>query len=187
MKNPDINPLAGSLIYEDMLPLTWAVRDDESHAVNLTRVMEHNEHVLRCVNLLGEQIKEKSDEEVETESALIRLEAKVNLILEMLSNLDREKGNTPHATQVRVAAGGVEWLCREKPPVVGDKIWVKFHVDKRVPEPMQLAARVLTVSMTGHESMVCAVFEQMGETVQDQLEKMIFRHHRRMVAQSKSA
>jgi hypothetical protein len=186
MKNSDTNPLADSLIYEDLLPLTWSSIDGEAQVVNSARVSEHNEHVLRCVNLLGEQIKEKLDEEGETESALVRLEAKVNLILEMLSSLDRARGDTPDTTQVRLAAGGLEWDCKEQPPAEGDTIWIKLNIDNRVPEAMQLAAQVLSVSVEGQQTTVCAKFEQMGEAVQDQLEKMIFRHHRRMVAQSKS-
>jgi glycine cleavage system regulatory protein len=188
MKNSEANPLADSLIYEDLLPLTWTPRDEGFQAVNSSRINEHNEHVLRCVNLLGEQIKEKVDEEAETESALIRLEAKVNLILEMLSSLDRERGHIPDPIRVKLAAGGIEWLCNESPPAAGDSIWIKLYIDNRVPEAMQLPAQVLTVSPADQRSsMVCARFEEIGESVQDQMEKMIFRHHRRMVAQSKSA
>jgi hypothetical protein len=186
MTNQDRNPLSDSLIYEDLLPLSWAVRDEQSQAINFSRVAEHNEHVLRCVNLLGEQIKEKIEDESETDSAMIRLEAKVNLLLEMVSSLGSNRGHQPDATQIRLAATGIEWNCREQPPAVGENIWIKLHIDNRIPEAMKLAARVLTVSKAEPGVTVCASFEQLGEAVQDQMEKMIFRHHRRMVAQSKS-
>jgi hypothetical protein len=186
MTNSEINPLSDSLIYEDQLPLSWETRDENSQSVSFIRVAEHNEYVIRCVNLLGDQIREKSDEDSEAESTLIRLEAKVNLILEMLSNLNRDRSDVPQAAQVRLAATGIEWSSQEQPPAEGAKIWVKLYVDSRVPEAMQLAAQVVKVSDVGHGATVYARFEEMGEAVQDQLEKMIFRHHRRMVAQAKS-
>lgn len=169
-----------------MLPLSWAAIEEESPAVNYHRVAEHNEHVLRCVNLLSDQIKEKVDDESEAESALVRLEAKVNLILEMLSKLVIERDDTPQPVQVKVAATGIEWFCMEQQPSVGDKIWLKLYVDNRVPEALQLAGQVETVSDRSSGAVVYAHFEAMGEGVQDQLEKLIFRNHRRMVAQSKA-
>ena len=183
MTNSDGNPLAGSLVYEDLLPLSWSVRKD---GANYVRVAEHNEHVVRCVNLLGEQIKDRMDDESEAESALARVEAKVNLLLEMVSRLDRQKNDIPDAIQVRLAAGGVEWKSDAQAPAAGDKIWVNLYIDSRIPEAMQLAANVVSVSADGETATVCARFEEMGEVVQDQLEKMIFRYHRRMVAQSRS-
>ncbi len=181
----ETNPLSDSLTYEDLLPVSWVARKHDSQSINYARVDEHNEHVIRCVNLLGEPAKEKTDEESETESALIRLEAKVNLLLEMVTKLDRASVDLPDAAQVRLSAAGIEWGCKEQPPAEGDRIWINIYVDNRIPEAMKLAARVLTLNDAGGVTAVTARFEDMGEVVQDQLEKMIFRHHRRMVAQSK--
>ncbi len=183
MTNSDINPLADTLVYEDMLPLSWGSREC---GVNYMRVAEHNEHVVRCVNLLGEQIKEKMDDEYEAESVLARVEAKLNLLLDMVSRLDRQGSDIPEAVQVRLASAGIEWKGKGQAPAVGDNIWVNLYIDSRIPEAMELAARVVSVSMDGETLTVCARFEEMGEVVQDQLEKMIFRYHRRMVAQSRS-
>ncbi len=187
MINSDTNPLADSLVYEDMLPLFWSARVDGSPPVNLARVSEHNEHVMRCVNLLGEQIKEKIDEVSETESALMRLDAKVNLLLEMVSNLSRDRIDLPEVNKVRLASGGMEWWCQKNTPAAGDNIWVTLHIDSRIPESLKLAARVISVSADEFGSRVAVRFEEVGEVVQDQLEKMIFRNHRRKVAQSRSA
>lgn len=186
MGNSDINPLAGSLSYLDSLPVSWDPRDDASPQGNYTRTAEHNEHVLRCVNLLGEQLKDKIEDESETDSALLRLEAKVNLLLELVSKLDMRTHQVPGLTEVRLAASGIEWLCQDAAPNVGDAIWVNIFLDNRIPEAMRIAAKVLLVNQTAKGMIVGAIFEPMGGTEQDQMEKMIFRHHRRMIAQSKS-
>ncbi len=186
MDNSDINQLEGSLSYVDTLPLSWDSRGDAFPESNYTRISEHNEHVLRCVNLLGEQLKEKIEDESETDQALLRLEAKVNLLLDLVSNLEQRARQVPSLTEIRLAATGVEWLCRESAPAPGESIWVNIYLDNRVPEAMKIAAKVLAVTEEAKGRVVSAMFESMGGTVQDQMEKMIFRHHRRMIAQAKS-
>ncbi len=184
MANSDINPLADGLVYEDLLPLSWAARSEES---NYTRVAEHNEHVLRCANLLGEQIREKTDEESEAESALMRLDSKVNLLLELVSKLNQRTNMIPNATDVRLGAAGVEWKCQGMPPQIGSNIWIELYLDNRIPEAMKIPATVLTLYEEGQGSTVSARFEGLGDIVRDQMEKMIFRHHRRRVAQARSS
>jgi hypothetical protein len=186
MMNSETSQLSNGLVYEDLLPLSWAVMYKGTQEVNHSRITEHNEHVLRCVNLLSDQANERIDEESEVESAIVRLEAKVNLILEMLSKLAGERDAALNSIQIRVSAGGIEWACGDRQPKEGDDVWIYLHIDNRVPEAIQLAARVVSVTDADSGAVAYAKFEDMGEVVQDQLEKLIFRHHRRMVAQSKS-
>ncbi len=186
MDNLDTNPLEGGLAYVDTLPVSWDPRDDTSSESNYTRISEHNEHVLRCVNLLGEQLKDKIEDESETDQLLQRLEAKVNLLLDLISNLDQRIRQVPHLTEVKLAAAGIEWICQESAPGVGDNIWVNIYLDNRIPEAMKIDAKVLAVTEEARGRVVSAMFESMEGTAKDQMEKMIFRHHRRMIAQSKS-
>jgi len=186
MEISDINPFADGLVITASLPLSWSERELECPDNGYTRIAEHNEHVLRCVNLLGEQMREKVEEEVETDSAIIRLEAKVNLLLELVSRLEQRINQTPEVTDIRLASGGVEWGCHGTPPDIGLPIWVYLHIDNRVPEAMKIPARVMTVVEDADKSTVVAGFEALGEMVQELLEKMIFRHHRRMIAQSRA-
>ena len=186
MDNSEANPLADSLIYTATLPLSWTPMDNNCPESEYVIVAEHNEHVLRCANLLGEQIREKVDEESETDSALMRLEAKVNLLLELVSKLGQRINQIPEAKQVRLASGGIEWITDSAPPAIGSSIWINLHIDNRIPEAMKIPARVLTLHEDLHGSGVGAKFEPLGEMVQELMEKMIFRHHRRMIAQSRA-
>ncbi len=186
MEISDTTPFADSLVITASLPLSWSGREQECPDNEYTRIAEHNEHVLRCVNLLGEQVREKVDEETETDSAMMRLEAKVNLILELVSRLEQRISRTPEVTDIRLASGGVEWGCNGIPPAIGSHIWIELHIDNRVPEAMKIPARVLTVVEKAGAFTILAVFESLGEVVQELLDKLIFRHHRRMIAQSRA-
>ena len=186
MDNSEANPLADSLVYTATLPLSWTPRDHDCSDSEYVRVAEHNEHVLRCANLLGEQIRERVDEESETDSALMRLEAKVNLLLELVSKLDQRINQIPEAIQVRLASNGIEWICGGTPPALDSSIWINLHIDNRIPEAMKIPARVLTLCEEPNGTSVGAKFESLGEIAQELMEKIIFRHHRRMVAQSRA-
>ncbi len=186
MDNKDKNPLEDGLVYVGSIPVSWGPRGDVFPDNSYTRITEHNEHVLRCANLLGEQIRDRVEDESETDLALTRLEAKVNLLLELVSKLDQRTEQIPGLAEVRLAATSIEWKCQDSPPGIGDNVWVNIHLDNRIPEAMKIAARVLTVREDAHGAIVCAEFEFLGGVVQDQMEKMIFRHHRRRIAQSRS-
>ncbi|MCP3671431.1 MAG: hypothetical protein GY814_13565 [Gammaproteobacteria bacterium] len=183
MNNSDTNPLTDSLIYATSMPLSWSVREDGYHESHYIRVAEHNEHVLRCVNLLGEQHRDKVEEESESDLTLMRLEAKINMLLEMVSKLDQRINQIPESSEVKLASAGIEWLCCDSPPAVGSSIWIKLHIDHRIPEAMNIPAQVIAVREESDGLIVAAKFESIGEVVQEQVEKMIFRHHRRMIAQ----
>ncbi len=186
MDNLDTNPLADSLVYTARLPISWSPRDPSGSDSEYVRVAEHNEHVLRCANLLGEQHRDRVDEESETDSALMRLEVKVNLLLELVAQLDQRTNQIPEATEVRLASGGIEWKCGDTPPALDSTVWINLYIDNRIPDAMKIPARVLTLREEPPGSNVGAKFESLGEMVQEHLEKMIFRHHRRMIAQSKA-
>ncbi len=186
MNNSDTNPLADSLVHVAALPLSWSVREEGNPENNYTRITEHNEHILRCVNLLGEQHRERVEEETESDSALMRLEAKMDMLLEMVSKLDQRISLIPQAGLVRLSSRGIEWRCNDVPPAVGSSVWIDLYIDNRIPEAMQIPATVLTVDGKSGGYTVSARFEALGELVQEQMEKLIFRHHRRMIAQSRS-
>jgi hypothetical protein len=181
----ETGPLEQTLVYEDELPLQWLERGDQGTGGSITRIAESNERLLRNINLLAEQGHERPEEEGEYEAALVRLETKVDLLLDLFSRLGPDAGNRPPAAALRLAAGGAEWLQDGEAPGVGQSIWVRIFLEPRLPDGVQLPARVLSVEAEGLSQKVLVRFESLGEGVQNQLEKMIFRHHRRQVAQQR--
>jgi hypothetical protein len=151
----------------------------------MTRIAEKNERLLRSINLLAEQGHEKPEEEGEHEAALIRLETKVDLLLDLFSRIGADAGGLPPSAPVRLSAKGVEWLRAGEAPAAGQRVWIHLYLEPRLPEAVQFPARVLNVETEGVQQRVLARFEPLGEGAQNLLEKMIFRHHRRQVAQQR--
>lgn len=178
------SPLEGVLVYEDSLPVVWELRSETETEWELARASEQNEHLLRFANLLGEQHRERSDEESEGDNRLSRIESKVDLLVDLFSRLLEQNASTMQAGPVRLSGAGIEWFSSTAPDPSA-LIWVQLQLDRRLPGALRLPARVLEVTAEGSEKRITAAFQALGEGVQDQLEKIIFRHHRRQVAQSR--
>ncbi len=177
------SPLSNTLIYASQLPVSWSRRQQGE----LLATADNNIKLLHCVNLLGEQSHTMQDDEMELDSALMRVEAKLDMVLGLLSTMLQKELNTPAASGIRLTAEGLEWVCMEVPPALDDNILISLYLDPRLPVALQLAARVVSVDGgTGNDCVVVCRFTEMEEGVQHLLEKMIFRHHRRQVAMSRS-
>jgi hypothetical protein len=185
LSDEESHPLQDTLIYEDELPLRWQVRSDQRHSESMTRIAEKNERLLRSINLLAEQGHERSEEEGEHEAALVRLETKVDLLLDLFSRIGLEADGQPPTATLRLSAQGLEWLSAGEAPDEGQVIWVWLYLEPRLPEAVQLPARVLKVAPEGAQQRSLVRFESLGESAQNLLEKLIFRHHRRQVAQQR--
>lgn len=178
------SPLEGVLVYEGSLPIAWEARSETGAEWELARASEQNEHLLRYANLLGEQHRERLDDETEADSRLSRIESKVDLLVDLFSRLLEQGENTMQASPVRLSGAAIEWRS-STPPDPGIAIWIQLQLDRRLPGALRLPARVLEVTAEGDEKRITAGFQTLGEGVQDQLEKIIFRHHRRQVALSR--
>jgi hypothetical protein len=149
----------------------------------MTRIAERNERLLRNINLLAEQGPERPEEEGEYEAALIRLETKVDLLLDLFSRFGSEAEGMPAAAGVRLSAEGMEWCAEGVAPAVGQQGWIRLYLEPRLPQAVQFPVRILAVETEAAQYKAVARFETLGEGVQNLLEKLIFRHHRRQIAQ----
>jgi len=165
------------LLLEDRLPLHWrvAVTPDAAPQLQLS-----NEETLRVILSLDEHHVEASDENPEFAHEVQRLESKINLILELVSQLLARQLQLPEALPVRLSAHEIEWETATA-PAVGSSVLIETYVCPSYPRPLFLPATVIGSS----GGRVRAEFDDLGEPVQDLLEKLIFRHHRRLIAASR--
>ena len=159
---------------EEPLPLRWRAAET---AAATPHWQLSNEETLRVILSLDEHHVEASDENPEFAQEVQRLETKINLILELVSQVLARQLQLPEALPVRLSAHEIEWLTATA-PVPGSSVLLEIYVCTRYPRPLWLPATVQGVA----DGRVRAVFGDLGETVQDLIEKLIFRHHRRQIA-----
>jgi hypothetical protein len=170
-ENPD--SLGAGLLLEDRLPLRW-------HALTVDaaeqQVLAHgNEETLRVILSLDDHHSE-SMEESELGPELLRIEMRLNLVLELVSQVLAQQLQLPRAVPVTLSARAARWRSTE--PLAPGPGLLELYVSTRYPRPLQLPA-VLAMGTAGQ---VEAEFSDLGPGAQELLERLIFRHHRRRIA-----
>src|SRR3569833_3380110 len=73
--------LGQGLVYEDMLPLRWRSVELRHTTLELARLQDNNEEVLRIIAVLDEHLSNTSEEHAPLSQEMLRVETKVILLL----------------------------------------------------------------------------------------------------------
>lgn len=174
-----------SLVYEDRIPLSW--QEAEGGVSNAERLRTHdaNERVLRCLAALDEYHTETPDEDQGHGSQdLARVEFKINLLLDLVARVVVHHMSVPDPVPVRIGAAAIQWETHSAPPL-GQYLRVDLYLNPKYPSPVTLFGVVRGVDPTEAGYQVEMSYRDMSETVQGWIEKLIFRQHRRLVAQAR--
>ena len=178
--------LGAGLIYEDVLPLGWRRLEGPPPAAQLAQLNLGNEAVLRAVTVLAEYRPETGEEHTWQAQELARLDFKLNLLLDLVGQILTRGLSLPPARPLRLGAQAVEWICplSEAPPSASHAV-MSLYLPNAYGRALELPGRVAAVENLPAGARVRVVFIGLGEAVQELLDKLIFRHHRRSIAQAR--
>lgn len=142
---------------------------------------ERNLATLQSIAALEERRADSADEDNPVLQELARLDAKLNALLDIVNRLLLPGGALPVRQPVKVNAVGAV-LPGALVPAATDGICVRLHLDACPSLPLELPARVQRRLDDGN---AFVVFEQLGDAVADALERLVFRLHRRKVAEAR--
>lgn len=166
------------LVYETRLPLEW-LPDAPADASRLADLRQRNLRLLRQLDLLEQQGAELGEDHG-VGPELARIEAKVDLLLDLVGDLLARQIGVRAAVMVRISPAGLQWLAAGQVPVEGALGEVRLSLRPDLPHPLCLPVRIVAVG-----AWVEAEFRDLGEALVEMLEKTIFRYHRRQVAQAR--
>ncbi len=184
MDNPETHPLSGGLVYEDRLALLWGTveaKPDESERIALE---ESNLDVLHTLLMLGDHRSELAEEPANMAQELVRMDFKLNLVLDLVGEVLSYYHDQPPRVPVRLGMQGIEWEAAEV-PLPDTLVSIELYLSMRYPRALRLQGRVRSVTPSAQGKRAVVIFEGTGEAVQDMLEKIIFRHHRRSIAHAR--
>lgn len=184
MARPPQDPFAEGLTLEETLPLTWeplALPLEESERLRISR---DDEATLRLVALLDDFRPDAAEEPGAAASELAHIDFKLNVLLMLVSRLLAEGRQFPPAVPVRISARGLEWVSATPVPATGGLL-VSLYLQPPYPRPLTLPARPVAIEPTAGGQRVRVMFEGLTESAEDALERLIFRNHRRRIAQSR--
>ncbi|MGD0492553.1 MAG: PilZ domain-containing protein [Steroidobacteraceae bacterium] len=179
--------LGDGLIYEELLPLSWLPGKIPEGLV-LARLNADNQQLLGAESSLDEvRISEALKEESPAlQHELQRLEYKLNILLRLTAEIAMRSAALPPAQKIRLGAPGLEWFGA---PVtqVGEAGIVHIYINPALPQPLKIPCTVVGERNDGGARVVQLRFRDLSEGVVDLLEKLIFRHHRRLVAGARAS
>ncbi|HEY6892842.1 MAG TPA: PilZ domain-containing protein [Rhodanobacteraceae bacterium] len=162
-----------------VLPVEWTPRADPEHAALIQQRMRRNMAAL-AVDAAGDERRDRPGEDGVVNADLQRIDSKLNAIMELFALVLERNLIVPARVPLRFNAHGIEWQTAE-PPAAGQPIVVRVHLDACPALPLELAA---IAAEPPEEGWAAAHFEAVRAPLAETIAKMVFREHRRQVADS---
>jgi Atypical PilZ domain, cyclic di-GMP receptor len=179
--------LGDGLVFEEALPVAWTP-GPLAEGLALARLNSDNHQLLGAESSLDEvRVHEAlKDESPALVHELQRLEYKVNILLRLTAELALRNSGLPAAERVRLTPRGLEWFG-ERTPLVGSTGLLAVYINPALPQPVKIPCVVAGERFDEGIRAAQMRFSGLSEAVVEQLEKLIFRHHRRLVAGARLA
>jgi hypothetical protein len=170
------------LAYEDLLPVRWVPLEGPVDDVTAASYAERNLRVLQACDALEEYgAVDKPDDESPHSADLMRLDFKLNLLLDLAGKLLAASQTRTTPVAIRFNAMGASWRTSE-PLAMHAHGLLEIVVRDIVVQPLALPAEIVAGASGGA---VRARFMSLGEVVADHIEKLVFRRHRRKIADAR--
>ncbi len=169
-----------SLRYDAELPLAWSQVEAFEEA-ELRRLAHRNEQLMLLLPSL--EAATETDEE-QPDPRLQAIDFKLHLLIDMVGELLSRHDPLPPMLPVSLGSDDVRWR-QTTPPQEDCQVLVDLYVNPRFPRSLKLPAKVNDVQATEGSYAVTAEFLSLGAAVQEQLERLLFRYHRRRIAEQR--
>ena len=172
------------LAYEDLLPVQWLPQPGAVTDLQAQHFAERNLRVLQACDALEEQGRlEKSDEQSPHSADIMRLDLKLNLLLDVMGQMLAATQHRGDPRQIRFNAMGAHFAWPQGPAQpIGTMGVLEITLREIVVQPLRLPSEVVSGGAVGQ---VRVRFLSLGETVADHIEKLVFHRHRRKIAGSR--
>jgi Atypical PilZ domain, cyclic di-GMP receptor len=179
--------LGDGLIFEELLPVAFSP-GALAEGMALARLNADNHQLLGAESSLDEvRVHEAlKDESPALLHELQRLEYKVNILLRLTAELAMRASGLPPAARVRMTSSALEWFS-EAPPAIGTTGLLAVFINPALPQPVRIPCMVENHRAVDKASVAQMRFVGLSDAVVEMLNKLIFRHHRRLVAGAKLA
>lgn len=148
----------------------------------IQRLAERNAHALATIGALEERRAEGVDEDNPLLQEMVRLDAKLTALVDIVNRLLLPPDGLPARQTVRFNPVGAVLPAVLLP--VGDAVLLRLHPDVCPSLPLELPARILRRFDDG---LAFVAFADLGEGTCDALERLVFRLHRRKIAETRQS
>ncbi len=171
------------VVYEDHLPLACKRVDSLPNHWEQEHLSERNLALLNVVLSLGESpVVDGSEESAPWTQEVARVESKLDLVLGLLGDMLARKESLPAPVLTRLSGTGITW-DNDTPLKVADLVEIALYLLPGMPRPITVYGVVRSVESMDDIYRVQAAFTEMHPLLQGNLDKLVFRWHRRHIAE----
>ncbi|MFT4518771.1 MAG: hypothetical protein ACI9JM_001156 [Halioglobus sp.] len=184
--DPD-SSLAG-LTFTDNIGIDWKPVDTPPDDAHLAIANETNESFLKAVSAIatfagdGSLSGDASEDDNAMSQEIARLDLKINLLLELVSQLIYTQLEIPDKRRVTVSSSDVSWDDSGQLPTPGSTVFVQLYIQHGTPKPLCFYGEVISSQDEYDTGCARVCYLGLSGSAQSWLDKLIFRHHRREVA-----
>ncbi|KAA0072274.1 PilZ domain-containing protein [Rhodanobacter sp. T12-5] len=162
-------------LHVDSEPLAWP----PSQAQQL-RLAERNANTLAAIAALEERRADIGEDDTPLMQEMLRMDAKLTALVDIVNHLLVPADTLPPRQMLRFNAVGALLPAALLPP--GEALLLRLHFDVCRSLPLELPARVERRLDDGR---AFVVFAPLSDVMSDAIERLVFRHHRRKVAEAR--
>jgi hypothetical protein len=183
MSNHD-HGFEGIALYE-RLPFTWTP-SPLSDAAELDHMGHETARALQALAVFEEAPRETPESAHHGNQELLHLQAKVDVLLSLMSRLLADQSGTPARHSMVLRANSIEWSGPAQQGVkTGDTGYAVVYPNPMLPLPLRIPSRIASSVERSGARWLLTRFEHLAPAVSSGLEKLVFRRHRRQIAFTK--
>lgn len=179
MADRNVRACREQLYHAAVLPVESTPYSGDESAAQVARRLRRNLAAL-AVDAAGDERRERPSDEGAANVDLQRIDSKLNAIMELFALLLERDLILQPPVALRFNAHGIEWQASKVPPA-GRPILVRIHLEACPALPLELAATALDAPEPGWAA---ATFDAIRPPLAEAIARMVFREHRRQVADS---
>ena len=173
--------MSNGLSIEVTLPFCW--RDKELPDCRSAQVT--NRAVYEMLVNHEEKAGVRTTERQPLHSELTQIEAKLSLVLQLLTHVIHQQTPLPATQLLQLSASHIIWqatAASTQTLLLSQSLELALHLDPRIPLPVYLCGRIESVASEGQ---VLVQIQHLDEAEADEWERWLFRQHRRLIARSR--
>tara|TARA_R110002072_G_scaffold27080_1_gene88603 strand:+ start:593 stop:1144 length:552 start_codon:yes stop_codon:yes gene_type:complete len=170
--------LTGGLVLEGKYSFSIETIQDMPTAAELVNIDSENEKFLRTSSTWQDPVEVEELDSVGLE--LRRQDLKINLLMDMVSELLMRQSELPPPESIKLTPKGIEFSNKDRQLKTGTLGKVFLYILPALPRALQFYGEVQSGEQEGSLRLE---FSGTGKAVQDQIDKLLFTHHRRSIAQ----
>ena len=185
MTEGDSRKTTKGLTFSDNISIVWKPVESPPAESLLALVNESNEAFLRAVSAIGTFAGDPSEDDVALSQEIARLDLKITMLLDLVSQLIYKQLDIPERTLVTISSSDIEW-SGDSVPDPGSIVFVQAYIQHGTPKPLSFYGEVVSSREDFAEGRAKVRYLGLSGLAQSWLDKIIFRHHRREIAYMRS-